>query len=126
MNRTRPSALLVAVAFVGYLSLSCGSGPSRQLQSISISAVQNGSQITFVATGTYNVAPTTVSPLPVTWYVMDPSGGYSLSPRPYVFVCGSVPATGVTAIAPANPNAPSVGSALSTKMVVGSAPLTCP
>ena len=62
-------ALLVSAA----LSLYCNSIPAHQLQSITLtpasadaSSYPNG-EVQFVASGHYNIAPLTVTPLPATW-----------------------------------------------------------
>ena len=75
------------------LALSCGSG-GRQLQSISISQTAVGTQIHFVATGTFSKAPSTVTPLPVDWTMglmapPPPQYTYSLSTAPYIYDCSN-------------------------------------
>jgi hypothetical protein len=94
----------------------CGSG-SRQLQSISISSGGNVN-MHYTATGTFNKAPTTVSPLPVSWYVVnsavspaitEPTYGYVLTTEPYS-LSSCVLTDTVVALAPVNPSAPSSGA----------------
>ncbi len=87
-------------------TLGCGSGgSSRQLQSIAV----NGTgmiQMQFTATGTFTVTPTTVSPLPVSWYVVNPvpSGmPYLLTSQPFEVTCENAT---LVAVAPADPTAP--------------------
>jgi len=106
--------------------VSCGSsGSNRQLQSIAIDGVSNGGQVSSIATGTYNASPTTVTPLPTSWYIQDPSGGYSLTTQPFEVSCGWNGLT-VTAMAPVDPNAPSSGSVSSTKLIVANSKIICP
>jgi hypothetical protein len=120
----RPLSFLLLL-LIACLALACGGGSNRRLQSIAISAVANGGQISFVATGTYNASPTTVTPLPVFWYVMDPPTGYTLTAQPFVVSC-SLPGITVTATAPVNPSAPSTGPISSAALVVATAPFLCP
>ncbi|MGP0019311.1 MAG: hypothetical protein ACLPHP_12130 [Candidatus Sulfotelmatobacter sp.] len=117
--------LSFAVLLLG-LTSSCGSGSNRQLQSISISVSNNVGQYSFVATGTYNTSPITVTPLPASWYSQDPTGGYQLTTQPFVAPCVVPHGTTVTAMAPVDPHAPSTGSISSTPMVQASAALNCP
>jgi len=112
------------------MTVSCGSGGSssgsnRQLQSIAIHEVSNGGDVSFTATGTYNAPPVTVTPLPASWYIQDPPARYLLTTQPFVVPCLSV-APGVTAVAPADPNAPTSGSFSSTKMIMATVPINCP
>jgi hypothetical protein len=119
------STLLMCLA--ASLAVSCGSGGGgdRQLQSITISGVSNGGQVSYTATGTYSAPPTTVTPLPTSWYIQDPSGGYSLTTQPFEVSCGWNGLT-VTAMAPVDPNAPSSGSVSSTKLIVANSKIICP
>lgn len=116
MSHIRPLSFPAVLMLVIYFTLACGSSmSSRQLQSISISATPNGSEIQLVATGTFSAPPTTVTPLPVFWWVDLPPGQYTLTTQPYVIQC---PGPGpIFAIAPANPNAPSSGPISWTEMV---------
>lgn len=71
----RPGLLFLVLSLVS-LTLGCGSGTSRTLQSVSATPAvadamnfPNG-QVQFVVTGTYNKPPLTVTPQPVTaWQV---------------------------------------------------------
>jgi hypothetical protein len=128
MEKFRCSSLLLLIAF---LSLSCGGGHGRELQSITISQTVVGTRIQFVATGTFSATPMTVTPLPVDWSTglpapPPPQYTYTLSTQPYVFDCGGTGSgtlAQVSAFAPSNPNAPMSGT---TKTVVtGSASFTC-
>jgi len=121
-------AFLLLLLSVTSLTLACGSGSNRQLQSIAINEVANGQQIQFVATGTFSAPPTTVSPLPVFWSYAPPPGQYSLTTQPFTFQCdfvGTYPSP-LIAWAPPDPNAPSSGSLSTTTMMRASAQITCP
>ncbi|MFZ1132252.1 MAG: hypothetical protein WAN38_15875, partial [Terriglobales bacterium] len=125
MLRVRLFSLRLPLLFVACLISNCGGGNNRRLQSISITGVANAGQVSFVATGTYNTSPITVTPLATSWYVGDPSGGYALTTEPFVVAC-NVPNPTVTAMAPADPQAPGSGSVSNTKMVVANAAILCP
>lgn len=94
-------------------------GASRQMQSISISpAFENGVNATFTATGTFNMAPTPVSPVAASWYLLPdvdpPPASYSLSSGTFVATrCPPNQPTSATftvvALAPADPDAASNG-----------------
>jgi hypothetical protein len=125
--------LSVVLLFAAILTLACGSSPSsRQLRSITIHTVVNGSELQFTATGTYSAPPTTVTPLPVNWSfgLMAPPPNtlqYTLTTQPFIFNCLSAgPFAGVTAVAPSDPNAPATGTLPFAKMTVASASTTCP
>jgi hypothetical protein len=123
MNRLWAPTLLAITS----LTLSCGGGGNnRQLQSITISRVVNGQQIQFSATGTFSSAPTTVSPLAVSWSYAPPPGRYSLTTQPFLFDCEQPESPGpIVAMAPADPSAPSSGSMKSTQMITTSGPIPC-
>lgn len=125
MNKSLGFALVLLASF---LTLSCGSSSStRQLQSITVQATVNGEVIQFTATGTFSAPPTTVSPLPASWYFDLPGSQYTLTTQPFSYSCAAPPSPGpLIATAPADPNAPSSGSTLNTKMIIGSAPIICP
>ena len=106
------------------ITIACGGGSSRQLQSITISATRNGSEVSFVAAGTYSAPPATVNPLPVSWGLDGGIGQYALTTQPFRVSCNA-PGGPVQAIAPADPHAPSSGSVASTKMVTASASDLC-
>jgi hypothetical protein len=126
MTRSCAPFCTLLLCLAASLATGCGgSGSNRQLQSITISGVFNGGEVSFTATGTYNAPPTTVIPLATSWYIQDPSGGYSLTTQPFVVSCGWN-GLNVTAMAPVDPNAPSVGSVSSTKLIVANAPIICP
>jgi hypothetical protein len=122
-----PTLLLLLVAL---LAVGCGSGGSsnRQLQSISIAGTAVGSDISFTATGVFSAAPTQVTPLPVSWSLAETTTGYTLTTQPFVVPCntmGPAPLGPVTAMAPADPHAPSKGPIVGTQMVVTTTPIVC-
>jgi hypothetical protein len=125
---------LLIFPLVASVTIACGTNSSRQLQSISIQKTAQGSQIQFVATGTFSAAPATVTPLPVAWSIglLAPPPQqytYTLTTQPFVFDCASIgsnPPIPVSAVAPSNPNAPSSGSLPMTKMISASLGFACP
>ena len=121
-----PSLLILAAS----LTLACGGGSGRDLQSITITKTANGQQIQFVATGTFSAPPTTVTPLPVDWTLglmapPPPTYSYTLTTQPYVYDCANAGAYNlpVVAFAPTDPNAPRSGT--TTKVVIASGGLPC-
>jgi hypothetical protein len=128
MMRPWASFSLFLLLLAASLALNCGGGSSnRQLQSITINGVGNCCEVALTATGTYSAPPTTVNPLPTSWYIQDPTGGYQLTTQSFVINCDSrPPGNTVTAMAPVDPNAPSSGSISTTKMVTATAPIQCP
>jgi len=128
MKRLWCSSLLCPVIL---LSVSCGSGSNRQLQAISISHTAVGTQIQFVATGSFSSAPNTVTPLAVNWSngllaPPPPQYSYSLTIQPYVLDCGANPGVilQVSAYAPIDPTAAMTGT--TTKVVTAAASFQCP
>ena len=118
---------LVVLLLTSSVTLSCGIGSGRKLQSITLTqtVIANGQEAQFVATGTFSAPPTTVTPLPVDWTVglMAPPPAvftYTLTTQPFVFNCTQVgPAVlPVVAFAPPDPKAPTSGT---TKIVVTAA-----
>lgn len=94
----------------------CGSG-SRHLQSISISSGGNFN-MQYTAAGTFNKQPASVTPLPVSWYVVNsavnpavngPTYGYTLTTEPFT-LSPCVLTDTVVALAPMDPNAPNTGA----------------
>ncbi|HTS37965.1 MAG TPA: hypothetical protein VMH04_19975 [Candidatus Solibacter sp.] len=120
---------IFCLLIVASLTLGCGGGSGRQLQSISISQTTSNGQLAYIATGTFSAPPNTVSPLPVDWtsQLMAPAPSeysYTLTTQPFVPVCtGTAPGL-VVAFAPANPDAPSSGS--TKKVVTGVLAFNCP
>jgi hypothetical protein len=116
------------------LTLACGSGSSRQLQSISITQSPKGQQIEFAAKGNFSGSPVTVSAIPAMWSIQlmaPPPAQYTLTPQPFTFDCGMVEQTSsgpivIAAYAPSNPNAPFTGMWTSVKMIQASVVITCP
>jgi hypothetical protein len=64
---------IVSLALAICITLSCGGGGSRQLQSITVSPPSADArnypqgQVRFIATGHYNSSPATVTPLQANW-----------------------------------------------------------
>ena len=120
MKVARLLPFLILVLAMAWLTLSCGSGNGRQLESITLTqtTINNGQDVQFVATGTFSAPPTTVTPLPVDWTtdgLMAPPPqiyDYTLSTQPYVVNCTALePAVPqVVAFAPRDPNAPTSGT----------------
>lgn len=110
---------------VSFLTLSCGNGSSRQLQSITIMQLHetgNGDQLELVATGTFSAPPTTVTPLPVSWSLAPPPPDYTLTTQPFLIQCTVGEYLGpFIAMAPADPNAASSGPIDARKMISQSA-----
>ncbi|MFZ0309974.1 MAG: hypothetical protein WAL89_17500 [Candidatus Sulfotelmatobacter sp.] len=71
MSRHRFTICIAFLGFAAWIALACGS--SRKLQSITVSAASADAQdypsgeVPFVATGHYNAAPMSVTPLPAGW-----------------------------------------------------------
>ena len=125
MRIARLASPLIPVLAFACFALSCGS--SRHLQSITVSQSTSGTQATFVATGTFSAAPTTVTPLPVSWYVGAVGAQYTLTTQPFSAItsCLDPAIAPLLAIAPADPNAPSSGSVSGTKMIQATGPGVC-
>jgi hypothetical protein len=121
---------LPLLALASSFTLACGgNGNGRQLQSITVTPTQNGSQFQFVASGTFSQTPTTVNPLPVAWTnglmaPPPPTYTYTLSTQPYVFNCASSGEFQVVAYAPPNPDAPTSGS--TSRVIQSVVAFTCP
>ena len=111
------------------LTLACGSGSNRQLQSITITQAANGQQIEFVATGNFSSPPDMVNPIPVEWSVQlmaPPPEQYTLTTQPFRFECTASGLFPLVAYAPSDPNASLSGSWSSAKMIQASTVITCP
>jgi hypothetical protein len=130
MKLTRLLPLLILLVAMAWLTPGCGSG--RHLESITLTqtAVNNGEQVQFVATGTFSAPPTTVSPLPVDWTnglmaPPPPTYSYTLTTQPYIVNCtGAGPEVPtIVAFAPPNPTAPTSGT--SNTVVTAVATPTC-
>ncbi len=103
--------------------VACGGGSTRHLLSISISPpTANGANfplggVQFTATGTFDKAPVTVTPLTATWSI-SPSGIASIGTSDGFAQCISTGTATITASAPVTQG--------SSTMVSGTATLTCP
>jgi hypothetical protein len=102
--------LLFLIGFSG--TPGCGSS-SRRLQSITIySPGGSSTEVILYGSGAFNTSPTTINPLPVSWYVvgpgLQPTATYSLGTQSFVFGCGS--GDTAVALAPVDPSAPNNGS----------------
>ena len=123
MNKFCAFFLLSATA----LLLACGTSSHRQLQSIMINATPNGGLTEYTATGTFSAPPTTVTPLPVSWYTGTVGTQYTLTTQPFQALtsCASPAVALLFVIAPVDPNAPSSGKVSDTKMVMVTGPGVC-
>ncbi|HTC45824.1 MAG TPA: hypothetical protein VK722_00760 [Candidatus Aquilonibacter sp.] len=134
---------VVTVFFLGTLSLvilACGDSTQRTLQNISVSPstadAQNypNGQVQFTATGTYNTAPMTVTPLQASWGAVQnnaPTTGVTITSGG-VAQCAAG-ATGVYSIGAWNviPTKGAVCDVIGPwdnpcNSVLGTAQLTCP
>jgi hypothetical protein len=122
----------VSFSFSGYLRAvsaallllalsSCSGGNKGMLESISISpATGTGANVSYTATGTFTASPRTVTPLPVSWFILGP--GIDPPPFSYELADGSFSAQHcsaiqsktaidyeVVAVAPADPAASNSG-----------------
>jgi hypothetical protein len=113
---TKPWAPILATVSASLFlaaTWACGSS-NRQLQSIAINttgAIEgNMIQLQFVASGMFNASPTTVNPLPASWYVVpqDTAPIYTLTSQPFKMMCKT--GASVIALAPTDTNAPSSGA----------------
>jgi hypothetical protein len=78
---------IVLLTLAGVLALACGSSsvtgalPQHQIVSLSVAPAVADAQdypdgnVPFIATGTYETPPITVSPVQANWVVVDPLGG---------------------------------------------------
>ncbi|HEX7285835.1 MAG TPA: hypothetical protein VF532_06605 [Candidatus Angelobacter sp.] len=98
----------------------CG-GQDRTLQSMTVdggstTAVPRNAQVTFTASGQFDMAPMNVNPVAASWAEfgpgIDPVGGtaYSLSTQPFIFTCFLPGTFTVVAFAPADPKAAATGT----------------
>jgi len=116
-----PSFLAAALLPLALAVTACGSEMNRQLESISITpASATGATASYTATGTFNTPPATVTPLPVSWFLMgpaiDPPGpGYTLVNEAFTTNrCSQAQVNAalnytVIAVAPVDPGAPASG-----------------
>jgi len=109
---------LCALACVALCTLtSCGAGPPRVLESITVNGVSSASGASFTATGHFNTAPLTVNNLQVAWFqtgpIIDPvpNWDYTMTRTGFKGVCYGGPGKFyVVAYAPMNPDAAASGS----------------
>ena len=113
----------IAVVLLTVCLAACGGGSTRHLLSVSIAPpTANGANyplggVQFTATGAFDKAPVTVTPLTATWSI-SPSGVASIETSDGFAQCSSKGTTTITASAPVTPG--------SSSMVSGNATLTCP
>src|SRR5260370_33159803 len=113
----------IAVALFTVCLVACGGGSTGHLLPISISPpTANGANfplggVQFTATGTFDKAPVTVTPLTATWSI-SPSGIASIGTSDGFAQCISTGTATITASAPVTQG--------SSTMVSGTATLTCP
>lgn len=112
----RPGLYALALSALFTLT-SCGGGPPRVLESITVNAVTSLSGTSFTATGHFSTAPTTVNNIQVAWFqtgiAVDPvpNWDYTLTRGSFKGTCYGGPAQFyVVAYAPVDPNAPASGS----------------
>jgi hypothetical protein len=143
METLRLNFFSLALVLAASFTLSCGASPSesatRQLQSITLSPTSadaqnypNG-QVQFTATGYYNTAPQTVTPLSATWgtcYQNAPTNAVSVTAGGLVQCeSGAVGTYSIWADAPPFPNGPNclaITACGGGCFVVGTAQLSCP
>lgn len=120
---------LVAIALF-LLAMGCGSGSSpRELQSILLTPSPADGGVQFIATGNYNHAPLTMSPLPVLWGVplLQGKAGPTITQNGLATCTAGAPGTfTVNAWAPQDPNIPFKTPLPPVPTVVGEAFITCP
>ncbi len=114
-------SFIFPVGFLAAALLLSGCGNDRQLQSImitpsSMTAARNA-QVTFTASGQFNMAPMSVAPLRVSWVEfgpgvdqVSPSGNYTLTDQPVTMTCFGPGMFTMVALAPMDPGAPASGS----------------
>ena len=131
-----PGAVLLFTLPLVLLVQACGNPPTRQLLSVSISptsgtAKGSPSEVQFVATGTYNTEPYTVTPLTATWGVQSAPQSIATTSQSGLATCkqGSSGATNIEAwvqVEPSTCNVIDSAGRPGCGNVGGSAQLTCP
>jgi hypothetical protein len=112
----------IAVVLLTVCVVACGGGSTRHLLSISIAPpTANGADfplggVQFTATGTFDKAPVTVTPLTAVWSIA-PSGVASIETSDGFAQCISTGTATITSSAPVSQG--------SSTMVSGTATLTC-
>ena len=75
MSRHGYFGRIVLLGVAASITLACSNIPQRQALSVSVSpstaTAPTDGQVQFTATGTYNLAPTTVTPLQANWVVVQ-------------------------------------------------------
>jgi hypothetical protein len=110
----------LSASFLSAALLFCGCGNDRQLQSITVSpssmTAAHNAQVTFTASGQFNRAPMSVTPLRTSWKFFGPGvdqvsfDDYTLTDQPFVATCFLPGTFTVVAYAPTDPGAPASGS----------------
>ena len=155
MTRSAGLFYIILRIAMGLALAGCGGGSmqqsTRQLQSVMVTPAaadamnSPGGRVQFTATGSFNMAPMTVSPLTVVWSVggsssatppmqpMQPmAAGQSAQTGPSIDANGVAQCNGFTgsviiqASAPVNPGTPLSQMGMTTANVMGQAQLTCP
>jgi len=122
----------VAVISLITICLGCGSGSNpRMLQSISLTASPAGNNaIQYTATGYYNQAPKTMTPLPAFWGIYWPLGaqsGPTITQDGLAQCIAEAPGTyQIEVLAPADPSIPISQLLTAKKFVVAYTQITCP
>jgi len=137
-----PALICTSVVLILTAAIVAGCGGStmnngRMLQSLTVTPAsadaQNfpGGKVQFTATGTFNMAPTTVMSPPVIWSIQNPSGmptmpQATIDPNGLAQCNAFVGTTLAAATAPTEPEIPLIGMPPSTPTVSGTATLICP
>jgi hypothetical protein len=123
MEQERSTAIRSIAVVLLSVCLACGGGSTRHLLSITVAPpTANGANyplgaLQFTATGTFDKALLTVTPLTATWSI-SPSGVASIETSDGFAQCISTGTATITASAPVSQG--------SSGMVSGNATLTCP
>ena len=129
MRSIRYTLALGLLLFLFFAALGCGSGGSRELQSITLTSSPSGNGVQFIATGHYNQAPFSVSPLSALWAVYLTGGqtGPSITQSGLAQCAAGAPGSfSILVYAPANSNIPVSRLTDATRVVVATGKLTCP
>jgi hypothetical protein len=116
-------SLFILLALLAMSGCGASSGSNRLLQSLSVSpasAIAQGGQAQFTATGQFSMSPMMVNPASVSWFqnppTFDPPGQmmpFMLTSQPFTAQCFGFPSgtiINVTAFAPMDANAAASGS----------------
>ena len=124
----RIGLLTATVLFLFCLGCGTGSNP-RELQSILLTPSPADGGVQYVATGNYNKAPLTLSPLTVFWEIPLHQGeaGPTITQNGLATCTAGAPGTFmVVTLAPQDPNIPVAIPLPPVPMVLGEAFITCP